>query len=197
MLKEQENEIKEKNNNPFKKFFNKITGKSKQYTLKQESINYMKEKVEQRMQNVITESKNYSIHEMLAEIEIFLEDNKEVVGIEKELIELNKLKENLGKVYRIDDLKVNKIIKDRTEENLPTTNKKVTPEQQVKIEENKFLKHNGYEEKENNKNKMSPITYNDEELASKISVINSYININIKNNRFKTIEMEDTLDMVY
>ena len=195
ILQKQENELEYKNNNVIKRFLNKLTGKSKQYELKKDSIENMKMILEERNKNNEIRNQKLSIHNMLADIEIFLHDNYDTKEVANEVDDLIHLKEGLRRVYNVNEKRVNEIIANRLKENLPIQDKKITYSQQINMEENRFLKHNGYLESDD-KRKINQVQYNPNELAQKLSMINKYIEINIKDNKFaRQVDLDSTLDM--
>ena len=55
ILENREQEIEQKNSNPIKRIINKITGKSKEYDLEKQSINFMKQKMNEKINDINSE----------------------------------------------------------------------------------------------------------------------------------------------
>lgn len=193
-IRKQINEVKEKNDNPFKKLLNKVTGKEKIYDTKIESLCNIIKIIDNKIINIKDENKNYNIYDNLARIEVFLNDcdNKDDM---EEIEELKILKQNLYSIYSdvIDNEKLKETIENKTVQNAMVSMDNFSEIEKIKLEEYLFLHKNGYGEKVSYTVKEK---HTDEEMAERISAINRYIEVNLQKGEFnKEINLEDTLEL--
>ena len=138
---------------------------------------YMLEKIEVR-QNAIRKtlakklelSKSYSIHELVAEIEMFREDNEEDELVEQDVEKLIALEDALRRNFIISDSKVAEIIEKKEAKNLPIDLKKVNKQELIEIETYRFLNKYGYDISE----EITEPKYQDT-MSSEINRIIEYI----------------------
>ena len=89
-------------------------------------------------------ARNYSIHELVAEIEMFIRDNEDDELVEDDVMDLAELKEELKRNYVVIDYKVESIIEKREGKNLPL-DKRLSKRAVIEIETYRFLNKYGYD----------------------------------------------------
>ena len=130
----------------FKKFIEIITGKSKIDEIKKEQIEFKRKEVKRVFQEYWGVEKNYSIHNMVATIDMFLEDNaNDTELLEDEMNELKRIRDELYQNFVIKDEKVKKIIDEKQNKLLPVDTRKISKQEQLEIESYRFLSKNGYD----------------------------------------------------
>ena len=129
-----------------KKFIEIITGKSKIDEIKKEQIEFKRKEIKRVFQEYWGVEKNYSIHNMVATIDMFLEDNaNDTELLEDEMNELKRIRDELYQNFVIKDEKVKKIIDEKQNKLLPVDTRKISKQEQLEIESYRFLSKNGYD----------------------------------------------------
>jgi alpha-L-fucosidase len=90
-------------------------------------------------------SKNYSIHELIAEIEMFKKDNEEDELVEDEVYKLVELGQEIRRNFVVSDAKVDEIIDKKEARNLPVEYRKISKKELIEIETYRFLNKYGYD----------------------------------------------------
>ena len=88
---------------------------------------------------------NYSIHELIAEIEMFIKENKDDELVTEEVSRLRRIKEILKKNFMIIDSKVVSIVDQKTGKNLPLASRKISKKELIEIDTYRFLNRYGYD----------------------------------------------------
>lgn len=153
-----------------KRIIGMITGRNKVDSYMLEQIEVRQNAIRKTLAKKLELSKNYSIHELVAEIEMFREDNEDDALVENDVAALEALEENLRRNFIISDSKVAEIIEKKEAKNLPIDLKKVTKQELIEIETYRFLNKYGYDISE----EVVEPKYQDT-MASEINRIIEYI----------------------
>ena len=174
--------LKEKT--PFRKIIGLFTGRNKLDEFMIEQIEIMENAIKATLNKNVRLDYNYSIHNIIAEIKMFIYDNEEDDLIESDILKLRKLEKGLRKNFKIDDAIVEEVIFRKESKNLPLDTR-VSKKELIEIETYRFLNKYGYD---NMQNKTEEKKYYDT-TASEISRIIDYINLSgILENSNKTGE---------
>lgn len=156
---------------PFKKIIGLFTGRNKLDIFMLEQIEIMENAIKSTLSKNVRLDYNYSIHNIIAEIKMFIEENKEDELVFEELYKIRALEDGLRKNFQIDDAIVGEIIFRKESKNLPLDTK-VTKKDLIEIETYRFLNKYGYD---NMQNKTEEKKYYDT-TANEIGRISEYIN---------------------
>lgn len=160
--------IEDKSN--IKKFFGKFTGRDKLDKTMLDQIKVRQTAIRKNFRNKMPLAYNYSIHELIAEIEMFIKENKDDELVLEDVSLLRKIKDTLKKNFVILDSKVISIMDQKTGKNLPVASKKVSKKELIEIDTYRFLKRYGYDKSYDKKEPDYPDT-----MASEIKRIIDYI----------------------
>ena len=155
----------------FKRFLGMITGRNKIDEYMLEQIEIRKNAIKKTLSKKLELSKNYSIHELVAKIEMFIKDNIDDELVENEIKDFKKLEQDIRRNFVISDGKVEDIINKREAKNLPIDIKKISKKELIEIETYRFLNKYGYDIDLNN----NEPEYQDT-MANEIKRIIEYIN---------------------
>lgn len=155
----------------FKRFIGFFTGANKLDEVKEEQIEIRQKAIRKTLSQKMSLVYNYSIHELVAEIEMFLEDNEDDELVQTDYFILKNMEEELRRNFIISDNKVQEIIKAKENKNLPVEVKKISKRELIEIETYRFLSKYGYD-KRNDENELE---YHDT-CQSEIERIIYYIN---------------------
>ena len=128
-----------------KRIIGLITGRNKIDGYMLEQIEVRQKAIRKTLAKKLKLSKNYSIHELIAEIEMFREDNEDDELVEDDVADLMALEQELRRNFVIADSKVEEIIEKKEAKNLPIDLKKVTKQELIEIETYRFLNKYGYD----------------------------------------------------
>ena len=128
-----------------KRIIGLITGRNKIDGYMLEQIEVRQNAIRKTLSKKLELSKNYSIHELIAEIEMFREDNEDDELVEDDVADLMALEQELRRNFVIADSKVEEIIEKKEAKNLPIDLKKVTKQELIEIETYRFLNKYGYD----------------------------------------------------
>ncbi len=160
-----------------KGFFSKLlgifTGRNKLDEFMIEQIEIRKEAIKKNLSHKLGLAYNYSIHELIAEIQMFINDNYDDELVEEDIETLKKLANELKQNFVILESKVQSIIEEKEGRNLPVKNKRLSKRDMLEIQTYRFLNKYGYDEI-SNLGKEEP-KYQDT-MTSEISRIIEYIN---------------------
>ncbi len=157
--------------NGFSRFIGIFTGRNKLDEFMIEQIDVRTKAIRRTLSKKMTLTHSYSIHELIAEIRMFIEENDDDELVEDHIGDLEALEEELKRNFIIIDSKVKDIVERKEGKNLPVTDKKLSRRELIEIETYQFLHKYGYD-----------ITNIEEEpeyqntVASEISKIVEYIN---------------------
>ena len=160
--------IEDKSN--IKKFFGKFTGRDKLDKTMLDQIKVRQTAIRKNFRNKMPLAYNYSIHELIAEIEMFIKENKDDELVLEDVSLLRKIKDTLKKNFVILDSKVISIMDQKTGKNLPVASKKVSKKELIEIDTYRFLNRYGYDKSYDKKEPDYPDT-----MASEIKRIIDYI----------------------
>lgn len=141
----------------FKRFIGFFTGSNKLDEVKEEQIEIRQKAIRKTLSQKMSLVYNYSIHELVAEIQMFLEDNEDDELVKEDMYILQNMENELRRNFIISDSKVRDIIEQRENKNLPVEVKRITKRELIEIETYRFLNKYGYDrrndEEENNQYK--------------------------------------------
>lgn len=143
--------------NPLQKFLGIFTGRNKLDEAMIEQIVIRQEAIRKTLARNLRLDYNYSIHELIAETEMFIRENEDDELIEDQVKRLKIIENELKENFVILEEKIKDIINEREGRNLPIDDK-VTREELIEIETYRFLKKYRYDEKED---KSPEIEYQD------------------------------------
>jgi hypothetical protein len=129
----------------FKKVLGMITGRNKIDEIMLEQIEIRQKAIRKTLAKKLELSKNYSIHELIAEIEMFQKDNEDDELIEDEVFKLISLGQEIRRNFVVSDAKVDEIINKKEAKNLPIEYKKISKKELIEIETYRFLNKYGYD----------------------------------------------------
>ena len=155
----------------FKRFIGFFTGANKLDEVKEEQIEIRQKAIRKTLSQKMSLVYNYSIHELVAEIEMFLNDNEDDDLIEEDVYILENMANELRRNFIISDSKVQDIIMQKENKNLPVEIKKITKRELIEIETYRFLNKYGYDRR----NDEEEIPYQDT-MQNEIARIVDYIN---------------------
>lgn len=167
-LKEDIEIIEDKN--PLQKILGIFTGRNKLDEIMIEQIIIREEAIKKTLARTLRLDYNYSIHELVAETEMFIRENEDDELVENDVRRLKIIEDELKQNFVVIEGKIKDIINEREGRNLPIDDK-VTREEMIEIETYRFLKKYRYDQKEN---RNPEIEYQDT-TASEISRIVEYI----------------------
>lgn len=168
-LKEDLEIIEDKTN--ITKLIGFFTGQNKLDDFMIEQIEVRQKAIRKNLSKKLNLAYNYSVHEMMAEIELFIEDNEDDLLVEDDVLDLKELAEELRRNYVISESKVHSIAQKKAGKNLPVDSRKISKYESIEIETYRFLNKYGYDiEIKNDEPKYQ------DTMASEIMRIVEYIN---------------------
>jgi hypothetical protein len=129
----------------FKKVIGVITGRNKIDEVMLEQIEVRQKAIRKTLAKKLELSKNYSIHELIAEIEMFKKDNEEDELVEEDVKKLVELGQEIRRNFVVSDAKVDEIIDKKEARNLPVEYEKISKKELIEIETYRFLNKYGYD----------------------------------------------------
>lgn len=135
--------IEDKSN--LKKFLGKLTGRSQLDQTMLSQIKVRQDAIRKTFKTKMPLAYNYSIHELIAEIEMFIKENKDDELVTEEVSRLRRIKEILKKNFMIIDSKVVSIVDQKTGKNLPLASRKISKKELIEIDTYRFLNRYGYD----------------------------------------------------
>lgn len=128
----------------FKKFIGKFTGSNKLNETKIEQIEICQTAIRKTFKMKMPLAHNYSIHNMIAEIEMFIQDNEDDDLVAEDVSTLKSMRDNLKKNFVIIDSRVVSIIDQKTGKYLPVDSRKLSKKELIEIKTYRFLNKYGY-----------------------------------------------------
>jgi len=169
-LKDDLEQIEQKAN--LNKFVGIFTGKNRFDKFLIEQIDEREKAINKTLVRKLSLSQNYSIHEMSALINMFIEDNKDDELVFPDIQNLKDLESNLKKNFVISEAKIVDIISEKEAKNLPIEYSNVNRRELVEIETYRFLNKYGYDiEREQEEQEYQDTTAN--EIKRIVDYINS------------------------
>lgn len=167
-LKEDIEIIEDKN--PLQKILGIFTGRNRLDEVMIEQIVIREEAIKKTLARTLRLDYNYSIHELVAETEMFIRENEDDELVENDVRRLKIIQEELKQNFVVIEGKIKDIINEREGRNLPIDDK-VTREELIEIETYRFLKKYRYDQREN---RNPEVEYQDT-TANEISRIIDYV----------------------
>jgi hypothetical protein len=155
----------------FNRFIGIFTGQNKLDDFMVEQIGIRQRAIRKTLSRKLSLAYNYSIHELMAEITMFVDENEDDELVEDDVMELKALAEELRRNYVILESKVQSIIEKKEGKNLPLDNKKISKSEIIEIETYRFLNKYGYDIEDSVKEPKYQDT-----MANEIARIVEYIN---------------------
>ena len=157
---------------PIRKFFGIFNGQNKMDDFMLEQIEIRKNSIKKTLAKKLRLDYNYSIHELIAEIRMFVKDNEDDDLVLDDVSILKDFEKEISKNFVIIDSKVQDIIDEKENKNLPVDSK-ITKKELIEIETYRFLNKYGYDIE--TKQEPEEITYVDT-TSNEIAKIVDYIN---------------------
>lgn len=152
------------------KFLGVITGRNKMDEILLDQIEIRERAIHKKLSQTMSLAENYSIHEMLADIKMFLVENKDDELVERDCRKLEIIQRKLEENFVIESAKIDQIIDEKENTKLPMKLEKVSKKEMLEIETYKFLKKYGYDFI----TKTEDVKYNDT-MANEINAVVEYI----------------------
>lgn len=127
----------------FSRFIGLFTGQNKIDDFMIEQINYRQMVIRKTLSRKLRLAHNYSIHELMAKITLFINDNEDDELVQDDVIDLKALATELRRNYIILESKVQSIVEEKEGKNLPYDSRMITKKEIIELETHKFL--NKYE----------------------------------------------------
>ena len=155
------------------RFFGFFTGQNKLDNFMIEQIEIRQLAIRRTLAKNLSLAYNYSIHELMAEIDMFVKENEDDELVFDNVTDLNALAEELRRNFIILESKVQNIVEKKEGRNQLLDNKKITRREIIEIETYRFLNKYGYD--------LTGKAYTEEPkyqdtMASEIARIIEYIN---------------------
>ncbi len=128
----------------FSRFIGLFTGRNKIDDFMIEQIEYRQTAIRRTLSRKLSLAYNYSIHELMAEITMFVNDNEDDELVQNELLDLKALAEELRRNYIVLESKVQSIVEEKEGKNLLYDNRRMTRKETIELETNRFLNKYGY-----------------------------------------------------
>lgn len=157
----------------FSRFIGLFTGRNKIDDFMIDQIEYRQMAIRKTLSQKLSLAHNYSIHELMAEITMFVNDNEDDELVQDDILDLKALAEELRRNYIILESKVQSIVEEKEGKNLLYDNRKMTRKETIELETNRFLNKYGYNGLEISKREEPK--YQDT-MTSEITRIVEYIN---------------------
>lgn len=128
----------------FNKFIGTFTGRNKIDNFVKNQIEYRKMAIKNTLSKKVKLTQNYNIDELMAEITMFINDNKDDALVRKDVLYFQALAQELRKNYDVLENKVQTIIERREGKNSLYDKRKVSKKEIMELETHKFLNKYGY-----------------------------------------------------
>lgn len=157
---------------PFMKFLGIFTGQNKLDEFMIEQIHVRQNSIKKTLSKKLRLDYNYSVHELVAQIRMFIRDNDDDELVKDDVEDLREFEKELSKNFVVIDSKVEDIIAEKEGRNLPLDNR-ISRKELIEIETYRFLNKYGYDIAETSD--TEEVKYVDT-TANEISRIIDYIN---------------------
>lgn len=127
------------------RFIGFFTGRNKYDEFLLEQIEVRSRAIRTTMSKKMSLARNYSIHEIMALSQMFIDENEDDELIEDDVASIESLTEELRRNYVISDSKVYAIIQEKERNELPIEDKKISKREMKEIETLRFLHKYGYD----------------------------------------------------
>lgn len=155
------------------RLFGFFTGQNKLDDFMIEQIEIRQLAIKRTISKNLSLAYNYSIHELMAEIDMFIKENSDDELVFNDVAELKTIAEELRRNFIVLDSKVQNIVEKKEGKNLLLDNRKITKREIIEIETYRFLNKYGYDISPN-ENEQEP-KYQDT-MSNEIARIIEYIN---------------------
>lgn len=162
-----------KNKGPLRRFLGIFTGQNKMDEFMLEQIEVRQNSIKKTLARKLRLDYNYSVHEFMAEIRMFIKDNEDDDLVLEDVSDLRAFEREIEKNFVIIESKVKDIIDEKENKNLPIDSK-ITKKELIEIETYRFLNKYGYDTIDR-KQEPEEIIYTDT-TANEIAKIIDYIN---------------------
>ena len=156
---------------PLRRFLGIFTGQNKLDEFMIEQIKLRQNSIKKTLSKKLRLDYNYSVHELIAEIRMFIRDNEDDELVIDDVESLREFEKEISKNFVIIDSKIDDIIAQKESKNLPIQNK-ITKKELIEIETYRFLNKYGYDIAE--KQEQEEVEYIDT-TSNEISRIIDYI----------------------
>ena len=157
---------------PFMRFLGIFTGQNKLDEFMIEQIHVRQNSIKKTLSKKLRLDYNYSVHELVAQIRMFIRDNDDDELVKDDVEDLREFEKELSKNFVVIDSKVEDIIAEKEGRNLPLDNR-ISRKELIEIETYRFLNKYGYDIAETSD--TEEVKYVDT-TANEISRIIDYIN---------------------
>lgn len=155
-----------------RRFLGIFTGQNKLDEFMLDQIEVRQKAIKKTLAKKLRLDYNYSIHEFVAEIRMFIKDNEDDDLVLSDVSDLRQLETELSKNFVIIDSKVKDIMDEKENKNLPIE-PRVTKKELIEIETYRFLNKYGYDMAD--RQEPEEIAYTDT-TSREIAKISDYIN---------------------
>ena len=129
---------------PIKKFLGMFTGQNRLDDFILEQIDIRQNTIKKALSKSLRLDNNYSIHELVAEIRMFINENEDDELVQDDIADLEALEKEIAKSFVIIESKVDDIIHEKENKNLPVSSK-LSKKELIEIETYRFLNKYGYD----------------------------------------------------
>lgn len=157
---------------PLKRFIGIFTGQNRLDEFMIEQIQARQSSIKRTLSKKLRLDYNYSVHEFVAEIRMFIRDNEDDELVMDDVEDLKALEQEICKSFVIIDSKVEDIIEEKERKNLPVESN-ITKRELIEIETYRFLNKYGYDIAE--RQEAEEVKYVDT-TSNEIARIIDYIN---------------------
>lgn len=126
------------------RFLGIFTGQNKLDDFMLDQIEIRQNSIKKTLSKKLRLDYNYSIHELLAEIRMFIKDNEDDELVAEDILVLKDIENEIKKNFVIIESKVNDIIEEKEEKNLPIGSR-LSKRELIEIETYRFLNKYGYD----------------------------------------------------
>ena len=159
----------------FKRFVGKFTGRNKLDEIRKMQIKVEEKQIKRTISTHLEIDVKYSIHEMLAYIDMFCLDNEEDELVEDDIEKLMEVRKLITKTFSVSEDRVNEILEQKRKNYLPVEAKKISKEERMKIETYRFLNKNEYDRIQTDKRQLQYIDTTPDDMNRLIRSINEKI----------------------
>lgn len=128
----------------FNKFIGTFTGRNKIDNFVKGQIEYRKMAIKNTLSKKVKLTQNYNMDELMAEITMFINDNKDDELVKSDVLYFQSLAQELRKNYGVLENKVQSIIERREGKNSLYDKRKASKKEIMELETHKFLNKYGY-----------------------------------------------------
>lgn len=129
---------------PLRKFIGIFTGQNKLDEFMIEQIQLRQNSIRKTLSKKLRLDYNYSVHELVAEIRMFIRDNEDDELVFEDVNNLKEFENEISKNFIIIESKVEDIITEKESKNYPVESK-ITKKELIEIETYRFLNKYGYD----------------------------------------------------